>query len=143
MRLSDDLRRCVAFIGILDGTVPSGIRCFGTGFFVAYKGFRYFVTNQHIAAGIGHSPFAIRLNRTDGTSINVSIDLTEDNLKWICNTNDPDVDLAVMPMNYDFCAGGFNVLYVPEVMIRSTQWLMTEEDMASAIFAIRLACLDC
>jgi hypothetical protein len=121
MRIADDMRRCVVFIGIADNTEPSGIRCFGTGFLQAYKGCRYLVTAQHIAVGIGDDPYLIRFNKLDGTSGNVSVDPLLDRVSWYANTNDPDVDLAVMPFQYDWRVYGYDALLVPEDCLASDE----------------------
>jgi hypothetical protein len=134
MRLSDDLRRCVVFIGTLDNSVPSGIRCFGTGFLVAYKSVPYLVTNQHIASGIGDAPFGIRINKSDGSSDNVRFDPIEDGLEWVCNVDDPNVDLAAMPFQYDLHKAGYNVLYVHDAMLQKMDTLHVNEDISIGDF---------
>jgi hypothetical protein len=121
MRISDDVRRCVVFIGVLDNSRPGGIACFGTAFFVGYKKSIYLVTNQHIARDLNEMAFAIRVNKPDGTSDNLIIDPVMDNLTWVCNTNDPDVDLAVMPLDFDFWRRGYNPLLLPhEILLSKT-----------------------
>jgi hypothetical protein len=114
MRVSDDMRRCVVFLGNKDDSAPGGIACFGTAFLVAYKGHRYLVTAQHIAVGIGDAPYLIRLNKLDGSSQNIAVDPRADKMRWLVNTNDPDVDLAVLPFEYDWRAAGYDAYLVPE-----------------------------
>ena len=74
MRVADDLRRCVVFIGHSHGQPDYGFTARGTGFFVAYEGRRYLVTNQHVAVRLGDAPFAVRLNEAGGGSDNVMVD---------------------------------------------------------------------
>ena len=110
VRISDDVRRCVAFLGVEDDTPDgAGIRCLGTCFFVAYDKCRYFVTVKHVAISIADAPFILRLNKTDGTSTNLHID--EGEINWFSHT-DPDVDLAVVPFQYDLKVLGHDVLYL-------------------------------
>src|SRR3954452_23260339 len=90
-------------------------------FFIIYKGFPYLVTNQHIASDIGDAPFSIRLNKPDGTSDNLHVDQSRDPLRWYSNTNDPDVDLAVMPFNYVLPEYGYDMKYILEKMLLSTE----------------------
>src|SRR3954452_13261064 len=61
MRVPDDLRRCVVFIGRVDGPSGEGFKAVGTALLVRYERFGYLVTVQHIAAGFGDGPFAVRL----------------------------------------------------------------------------------
>src|SRR6266849_9789860 len=119
MRIRDDVCRCVVFIGIEDTPERGGIKCCGTGFLVSYDGCRYLVTAQHIAVGIGDSPFLIRLNRHDGTADNIAIDPIMHRIRWVSNTDDPSVDIAVLPFEYDLKSAGYDVLYLPKSMMLS------------------------
>ena len=110
VRISEDLRRSVAFLGVEDDTPDgAGIRCLGTGFLVAYDQCRYLVTVKHVALGIADAPFRIRLNRKDGGSDNVDIDVGD--VRWFSHP-DPDVDLTVIPFQFDLKAAGYDVLYL-------------------------------
>jgi hypothetical protein len=110
MRISDEISRCVFFIGHADSR--GGFSAAGTGFFVGHKKHRYLLTAQHIAHGIGDNPFAIRVNKNDGTSDNILIDPIADNMPWFVNVDEPDVDLAVMPFDYDLTSGGRTNLFL-------------------------------
>jgi hypothetical protein len=101
MRIADDLRRCVVFIGHSGGPPDYGFTPAGTGFLISYKGQAYLVTAQHVAVELGDDPFAIRVNRRDGTSENITIDPLQESLRWFCNTDDDTVDLAIAPFDYN------------------------------------------
>src|SRR5467141_1991244 len=77
MLIRDDLRRCVVFIGTHGDESNGGINCLGTAFLLEYETVRYLVAVQHIAVGLGDSPFLIRLNKSDGTADNVLVDPIE------------------------------------------------------------------
>lgn len=114
MRLDEDLRKCVVFLGTPDSEENGGIKCFGTAFLLGYEQRRYLVTNQHIAAGIGDSPFLLRINRTDGPAENFTWDPLTDGLVWYSHPTDPDVDLAVTPLEWDFRVVGCDYLYLSQ-----------------------------
>ena len=97
MRIVDNLRRCVVFLGYRDATPGgSGIHCIGTGFLLSYKGFGYLITVKHVSHQLGTDPFLIRLNKLDGTSENYEADEFE----W-SHHPDPTVDIAIIPMHVD------------------------------------------
>jgi hypothetical protein len=112
MLIRDDLRRCVVFIGTHGDESNGGINCLGTAFLLEYETVRYLVTVQHIAVGLGDSPFLIRLNKSDGTADNVLVDPIEHNVRWFTNIDDPNVDLAIMPFNYLLQAAGYDCLFL-------------------------------
>src|SRR3954454_2302298 len=85
MRVAEDYRWCVAFIGHSEGPPGYGFSALGTGFFVGYEGRRYFVSNQHVAVRLGDAPFAIRLNKIGGGSDNCILDLLGSGVDWVCN----------------------------------------------------------
>jgi hypothetical protein len=61
MRISDLIRKCVAFFGYADVTSgKGGITCIGTGFFVLHGGVMYLVTAKHLSHALGGDPFLIR-----------------------------------------------------------------------------------
>jgi hypothetical protein len=81
----------------------------GTSFFVVYDKSRYLVTVKHVVSGIADAPFRIRLNRTDGSSDNIDVDVGD--VRWFSHP-DPDVDLAVTPFEYDLKSAGYDVLFL-------------------------------
>jgi len=104
MRISDEMRKCVAFFGYADDTPgKGGIDCIGTGFFLIHGGLVYLVTAKHLSFDLGSDPFLVRLNRHDGTSENLPVD----NVIWFEHP-DPTVDVAAVPiyipniLSYDF-----------------------------------------
>lgn len=75
VRLADDYRRSVVFLGFPDSSDPDhGLEPLkGTGFFVGYKGNTYLVTAGHVADGLKidpldaeTGPFGIRFNDLSG-----------------------------------------------------------------------------
>ena len=94
VKISDDLRKTVVFIGTQ--SVPEGeFRAFGTGFLIHYEGVTYLVTAQHIAAGLGEDPFAIRVNIAYGGSKTIHVDLLESSERWR-SLPDGSADLAII-----------------------------------------------
>lgn len=92
MRIKDDLRRCVVFLGF-EIKAERGIECVGTGFQIAYDGFPYLVTAGHIAESLNGVPFVIRVNeRASGRGVNSPIDSAE----WRFHSDYPNVDLAIL-----------------------------------------------
>jgi hypothetical protein len=102
VRVSEDIRRGVVFIGPCHGSAPSDFTAKGTGFFVRHENCVYLVTAQHIAAGLKDHPFAIRINKKAGSSANIHVDPLMGRCNWHCNVDDSSIDLAVMPADFDF-----------------------------------------
>jgi len=110
VRVSGDLRKLVFFFGHASGTgAKTEFSPVGTGFFVGYEGCRYLVTVKHIAIPLGDAPFSIRVNKTDGESDNINIDVGD--IRWFLHP-DPDVDLAIVPFNYDLKVKGCELLFL-------------------------------
>ena len=92
MQVSDDLRRCVVFLGFPDaGLEKGGIHCIGTAFLVLYENVGYLATVRHVASMFGSDPFLVRMNKPDGTSDN----LYADQVRWHYHPDD-NVDIAVI-----------------------------------------------
>jgi hypothetical protein len=99
VRIKDDVRKCVVFLGLNmadenDNIVP---KFGGTGFCVSYEfapghGGAYLVTARHVAEDLS-GPFVIGLNNKDGSMRIQDID----EAKWQFHPN-PNIDLAVAPM---------------------------------------------
>jgi hypothetical protein len=142
MRLHDDVRHCVVFIGNNDGPSDSPFTAKGTGFLVGHKGHNYLATVQHIAAGFGDGPFAIRFNTVDGTARNLHVDPYQHGLKWYCNNSDPDVDLAVMPFGKGMPLAGFRGCFIPSDILVSEatlqKWPIGIGDICYAVGLFRL-----
>lgn len=112
MRISDDIRKCVVFLGYADNTPGGGgIYCVGTGFLLHYKDVAYLVTVKHVALALGSKPFVFRVNRHDGSSGN----LHGDQVKWYYHP-DENVDIAVIPCSIGL-ESGFDALYISDTLI--------------------------
>lgn len=111
VRISDDIRKSVVFLGIEDDTPGgSGIRCLGTAFLLGYDQCRYLVTVKHVAISITDAPYLIRVNDAEGGGAgNMMAD--ETSLKWFTHS-DPTVDLAVAPFEYDLRAAGCDTMLI-------------------------------
>jgi len=92
MRLRDDLRRCVGFIGFGSG---EDFQSVGSGFFIAYGGVQYLVTARHIAEPIGDDPFGVRVNRREKGTLTWQCDPHAGSPIWHFS-EDENVDAAVM-----------------------------------------------
>jgi hypothetical protein len=111
VRISDDIRKSVVFLGIEDDTPNgSGIRCLGTAFLLAYDQCRYLVTVKHVALAIADAPYLIRVNDAEGGGAG-NLLMDETTLRWFSHSN-PSVDLAVAPFEYDLSAVGCDTLLV-------------------------------
>jgi hypothetical protein len=111
VRISDDYRRTVVFLGIEDDTPGgSGIHCVGTGFFAEYETCRYLITVKHVAARLVDGPFLIRINDlAGGGSRNAYFDVGD--LRWFSHP-DSDVDLAIASTEIDFHGAGLDVKFL-------------------------------
>ena len=119
VRISDDIRKCVVFLGVEDGSKgDDGFRALGTGFLLGYEQCRYLVTVKHVAQGIADAPYQIRVNHTDGGAGSMMLD--EDSLRWFTHS-DPSVDLAVAPFQFDLKGEGYDVLLVG---MMKEKWLL-------------------
>lgn len=114
MRISDDLRKAVVFLGTGD---EATFESFGTAFLVAYKRCRYLVTAQHVIHDLGDLPFSIRVNKTDGTSDTIQVDpLTPgEGLSW--HAPEGGADVAVAAFNFDFSHSGWDQLLIPNELL--------------------------
>jgi len=66
VRIAEDLRKCVVFVGYDGAPNEGGIHCIGTAFLMIYKNAPYLITAKHIALEFGGDPFLVRVNRHDG-----------------------------------------------------------------------------
>jgi hypothetical protein len=117
VRVDDDLRKTVLFFGLEDATPgKGGINCVGTGFLLNFDGLGYLVTAKHLAHALGDAPFLVRLNKKDGTSENLGVDLADGGMRWYEHP-EPEVDIAVMPLHVASPDSIYDALYLPERMI--------------------------
>jgi len=98
MRISDQVKKCVGFVGIRDG---AGIRYGGTVFFVKLRDenlrFVYMVTAKHVAEAVEGSDCIIRVNDKQGKCLTIEAS----GIKWWYHpTESATVDSAVRPFWY-------------------------------------------
>lgn len=116
MRLSEDYRKCVAYLGNIKES-HSGERDFvlqGTGFFVSVNAtinrnlsFVYLVTAAHVAERIDGTDAFLRVNQKSGNSINVH--LTQD-MTWYYHPTDNYADVAVLPLHLDLSNFDYKII---------------------------------
>jgi hypothetical protein len=126
VRIADDLRKCVVFIGTGDAPEHGGFRAIGTAFLLRYDSYGYLVTVRHTADFFDDDPFLLRFNRMDGTADTVSVDVLADGVSWHIHPDD-DVDLAAMPLNSNFAALGIESLYLPDERLLNSEKLSAED----------------
>jgi len=102
MRVPDEVRECVVFVG-LPVTMPDGqerLRFKGTAFFVevpseSIQGWKYvyLVTAKHVASNLEGKKFMVRVNTKDGRSALVR----GEGVRWWCHPTEKSVDVAIIP----------------------------------------------
>lgn len=138
MQLSQDIRRCIAFLGA--GT-DGEFKPVGTGFFVGYEGGRYMVTAKHVAARLT-DPFRMRINKLDGGSDLFHTDPDEvygDGIShpWFFHP-DPTVDVAIQPAHVGFRQAGYDLLMIPPTLLEPPAEIIGVGDFCYAIGLFRL-----
>ena len=98
MRIADQVKKCVGFVGIRDG---AGIRYGGTVFFVKIRDenlrFVYMVTAKHVAEAVEGSDCVIRVNDKRGKCVTIEAS----GIKWWYHpTESATVDSAVRPFRH-------------------------------------------
>lgn len=97
VRLADDARKCVVFLGIAklgsDQEFAEG-GVFGTGFLVSHtdEGGIYLITCRHVAWCAQNGPLDIRLNAKDGRGRLWHLDVVD----WEYHPTDENIDVAVL-----------------------------------------------
>ena len=102
MRVPDEVRQCVVFVGLpsapRNGQV--GLLFKGTAFFVSVPSETvpevshvFLVTAKHVAASLASKPFLVRANTKDGKSAIIPLKGT----RWWYHPTDLSVDVAVIP----------------------------------------------
>src|SRR5882672_2484323 len=101
MRIPDEVRKCVVFLGVADSEGQK-VNYRGTGFFVTYTSsvlkdthFCYLVTAKHVADQLVGKQMFVRVNSNDGKAINYKIDME---VRWWVHPTDTAADVAVFPM---------------------------------------------
>ncbi len=107
MRISDQVKRCVGFVGI---RTPSGVQWGGTAFFVSLnetcslhgdatfeRKFSYMVTAKHVADKLNGSDWVVRINNREGRSV----EFEATGIKWWDHpTESATVDSVVTPFAF-------------------------------------------
>ena len=94
MRVRDELRKCVVFLGHEgDKKHKDGFDPKGTRYLQRYDEWAYIVTAAHVAHDLGADPFLIRVNTTNQGAENIHVD----EAKWFYH-EDRDVDVTVLPL---------------------------------------------
>ena len=63
MHMGNVVHDAIVFVGWEDHSAPSGIKCAGTAFLLAYDNGAYLVTASHVAKLLEGAPFVLRVNR--------------------------------------------------------------------------------
>lgn len=118
MRLTDDARRSVVFLGHMsDPNDPSTFKARATGFFVRHDRLMYLVTAAHVAVKFADDPFYMRLNKIGGDSVLVYLDPATNPLQKWYRHPDPSVDVATLCFPYDLRQSGYDHIAMSEDLI--------------------------
>ena len=143
MRVPDEVRQCVVFIGlparIRKGQV--GIRFRGTAFFVGvpsesipWLDYVYLVTAKHVAKRLEGKGFLVRINTKDGRSAV----LTGEGTRWWYHPADESVDVALItfapPPEFDYKRIQTS-MFLSEEMIRNKSIGAGDEVFITGLFA--------
>jgi hypothetical protein len=130
MRLPDDLKKCVVFIGI-NNPNTNDITWNGTGFFVRIlpsipnQSIIYLITAKHNLIKLGDKEYYVRMNTKDGKSV---VFKGEGKKGWWFHPNETEsVDVALIQMhfpnelrpNLDFAALPIEMFATKEVLIEN------------------------
>lgn len=94
VRLQDDVRDGVAYLGISDPSNPDAFNPVGTGFFIVWDNSIYLVTADHVAKGLEDGGFCVRMNqKSNGLARNHLVEYAH----WYRHPTTPKtVDIAIM-----------------------------------------------
>lgn len=139
MKIDNEARKCVVFLG--RGGVQSGddFQADATGFFIMYNDCPYLVTARHFADTYGTDPFSIRVNTKDGGSNILLFDRFSDpdDIWW--THSDPSVDIAVALFRWDLQGGIMDQLAVSEaVWLDGSNWTVEKIGTGDTCYAIGL-----
>jgi len=116
MVIPDEVRKCVVYLGAEygNGTPPQNIKYGGTAFFVAVaakkvpeSSFMFLVTAKHVADALEGKKVWVRVNRKNGTSMNLKIN---EQPRWYFHPTDKAADVALLPISLDQQIFDFAVL---------------------------------
>lgn len=135
MWIPDEVRKCVAFIGVEE--VESEKTYYspkGTGFFVSFadEGNKnlhhiYLITAKHVIEGIGDRRINVRVNYKDGKAKNI---ILPKETRWFYHPTDSNVDVAITP----FYNENFDIKTIPNNMFFSVEELKGEIGIGSEVF---------
>jgi hypothetical protein len=122
VRINDDLRKSVAFIGF---RTEETFTAKATGFLLLHEGSQndehpFFVTAKHVAINLLDTPFTIRFNSSNEGSAFLDIDPIHDGFHWHFHPDD-SVDVAVFPMDYDLREVDYRFLTTSMMPTRSSR----------------------
>ncbi len=105
MRIPDEVRKCVVYLGLeesIGSTMQKKYR--GTGFFVGIQStkipgasYLYLVTAKHVATKLIGKTFYVRLNTTNGKSLDIPCNPS----RWWFHPTDDAADVAILPLGLD------------------------------------------
>jgi len=95
MRLQDQVRKCVVYIGHARPNDDDNIDAIATGFLIEHQGGCYLVTCAHVVHELEDSPLGIRLNDQDRRGRVDRIEMPH----WVRHPTDETIDVAVMRYN--------------------------------------------
>ncbi len=144
MRVPDEVRQCVVFIG-LPVTMPDaqqGIRFQGTAFFASVPSesrqgwnFVYLVTAKHVAMKLEGQTFMVRINTKDGKSALVIGERT----RWWYHTTDESVDVALIPFlppeQFEYKHIPTDTVFLSDEVIRDKKIGTGDEVFVTGLFA--------
>lgn len=132
VRVADDIRRAVVFVGHGDGT---NFKSCGTAFLMTHKRVGFLVTASHIAHKLGNDPFSFRVNGPESGFTLAFDPLSEDAsiFHWLTH-DDPNVDVAVMPFHVDVASMGADPIWL------ATDFHLTEDIKHAEGVGIGCAC---
>lgn len=146
MRVPDEVRDCVAFVG-LPYTTPDGeqgVRFGGTAFLVSRPSkfndvvvYAYLVTARHVAIHLQDRDFVIAVNNKAGTG-GYHIKVAAYQAKWLYHPTDETIDVAVLPWyqhnpDYGVRAISVNTLLTDE-MVKSERIGTGDEVFMTGLF---------
>jgi hypothetical protein len=117
VRVPDEVRKCVVFLGLPVHVLPNGeerVSFVGTAFFVSISSsvegtsYIYLVTAKHVAEKVGKNLFVLRMNTRDGRSILIEAKSP----KWFFHSTDASVDAAVLPWAPSFEEFDYKAVHV-------------------------------
>jgi hypothetical protein len=121
MRIPDDIKKCVCFVGFINQKSPDQSEYIGTGFLVGVKGslpgskFIYLVTAKHVASRLETAKEVVmRFNTKTGSSIELVAKNGE--MRWHYHLSDEAADVAVAAVGIDAKTFDFTSI-LPEMFV--------------------------